>query len=68
MIYCTLNLREISQDNTLKLRCAGSGVYDVFSGLGHLKNNPDAYMEKMAQYLLESIGSLIVPLGGLVRY
>ncbi|WP_109740658.1 DUF2778 domain-containing protein [Citrobacter sp. Y3] len=46
MIYCTLNLREISQDNTLKLRCAGSGVYDVFSGLGHLKNNPDAYMEK----------------------
>jgi len=46
MIYCTLNLREISHDGKLKLRCAGSGVFDVFSGLGEFKNNADYYMEK----------------------
>lgn len=46
MIFCTLNLREISCDGRLKLRCAGVGEFDVFSGLGKYKNNPNYYMEK----------------------
>ncbi|WP_238340060.1 DUF2778 domain-containing protein [Citrobacter sp. NCU1] len=46
MIYCTLNLREVSRDGRLKLRCAGSGSFDVFSGFGEYKNNADYYMKK----------------------
>lgn len=46
MIYCTLDLREVSRDGRLKLRCAGSATFDVFSGLGEFKNNADYYMEK----------------------
>ncbi|WP_167509387.1 tlde1 domain-containing protein [Atlantibacter subterraneus] len=46
MIYCYLNLRDVSAENNLKLICVGVGNFDVFTGLGELKNNANYYMEK----------------------
>lgn len=38
MINCELNYNEKTADGKLLLRCAGVGVFPVFSGLGSYKN------------------------------